>query len=55
MDKPDRLVYTLIKEQHAHPSFGDLLTDAPPHDSLEELRMLAINKSHWGLLASKIT
>ena len=55
LDKPDRLIYTLIKEQFANPSIGDLLTDAPPHESLEELRMLAINKSHWGLLASKIT
>ena len=55
LDKPDRLVYTLIKEQHTNPTFGDLLTDAPPHESLEEIRMFVINKSHWGLLASKIT
>ena len=56
LDKPDRLVYVLIKEQYANTIHGDLLvTDAPPHASLEELRMLAINKSHWELLASRIT
>ena len=54
-DDTSRLVYQLLEEQSVDPTEGDLLMDAPPHDSIYELRMLAINKSHWGLLASNIT
>ena len=49
-----RLVYQLLEEQSADRTEGDLLMDAPPHDSISNLRMLAINKSQWDLLAPNI-
>ena len=50
-----RLIYQMLVAQSADHTPGDLLMDAPPHNSLEELRLLALNKSAWNLRANGLS
>ena len=47
-----RLIYQVLVAQSADRTPGDLLMDAPPHNSLDELRLLARNKAAWNLRAN---
>ena len=50
-----RLIYQVLVAQSADRTPGDLLMDAPPHTSLEELRLLARNKDAWNLRANGLS
>ena len=50
-----RLIYQVLVAQSADRTPGDLLMDAPPHTSLEELRLLSRNKDVWNLRSNGLS
>ena len=51
---PNRLTYQAIKEQRSLGLPGNLLMDAPPHNSLEELAIKAKDRAQWRILVASI-
>ena len=51
---PDRLIYQAVEEQRRLGLPGNLLMDAPPHNSLTELAIQAKDRASWGAIASNI-
>ena len=51
---PDRLIYQAVEEQRRLGLPGNLLMDAPVHNSLMELAIRAKDRASWGSLASNI-
>ena len=51
---PDRITYQAVKEQRNLGLPGNLLMDAPPHSSLEELVFKAKDRGNWRILMASI-
>ena len=51
---PDRLIYQAVEEQRRLGLPGNLLMDAPPHNSLTELAIQAKDRAAWGAFTHNI-
>ena len=51
---PTRLTYQAIEEQHRMTLPGNLLVDAPPYTTLEELAIVAKDQIQWKVLVNSI-
>ena len=51
----DRLIQHAVKAQHSTNHPGNLLMDAPPHDSLDHLIALAQDREGWRQLVRALT
>ena len=47
---PESIMYQTLVTQHVMGHTGNLLTDAPPHNSIEDLRPLANDRCRWKAL-----
>ena len=51
---PTSIMYQALVVQHAMGHTGNLMMDAPPHNSIDDLRPIANNRGKWKALARKI-
>ena len=52
---PDSIMYQALVVQHSLGHTGNLLMDAPPHDSIDSLRPIANDRSKWKALVRNLT
>ena len=51
---PDCIMYQALVIQHAMGHTGNLLMDAPPHNSIEDLRPMANDRCRWKAIVRKL-
>ena len=52
---PDSIMYQALVVQHSLGHTGNLLMDAPPHDSIDSLRPIANDRPKWKALVRNLT
>ena len=51
---PSSIMYQALVTQHSMGLTGNLLMDAPPHQSIDDLRSIADNRGRWKALARNL-
>ena len=51
---PDSIMYQALVVQHSMGHSGNLMMDAPPHDSIDSLRPIANDRAQWKALVRKL-
>ena len=51
---PDHITYTALEAQSKSNTEGNLLMDAPPHNNLDDLIPLAMDRASWGTMVRHI-
>ena len=51
---PDSIMYQALVVQQSMGHTGNLLMDAPPHNSIDDLRSIACDRGEWKALARKL-